>query len=190
VIQRRKVDSLAGRYHHPTRAAALPGDEFPAMKTLKVIILLTTMIAVSAVSIAVQASKASKPMSPRSAVLSLYKQHKKRSPFFQTKSRALVDRYFDKALADLIWHMPNSADEVGPLDGDPLYNAQDMKITNFVIHKPTFIDDNANVIVTFRNFGKRQEIKFLLASRPTGWKITNIKYDDGTDLIGILRSGQ
>jgi hypothetical protein len=34
-----------------------------------------------------------------------------------------------------------------------------------------------------------QEMKFLLASRKSGWKITNIKYDDGTDLIGILKSG-
>jgi len=32
-----------------------------------------------------------------------------------------VDRYFDKNLADLIWNQPNSPDEVGPLDGDPLY---------------------------------------------------------------------
>jgi hypothetical protein len=60
----------------------------------------------------------------------------------------------DKELADLIWHMPNSPDEVGPLDGDPLYNAQDMKTTNFVIHKPTVTGETANVSVTFRNIAK------------------------------------
>src|SRR5688572_2866905 len=36
-------------------------------------------------------------------VADLYKQHDaKKGPFFQTKSRALVDKYFTKPLADLI----------------------------------------------------------------------------------------
>jgi hypothetical protein len=128
-------------------------------------------------------------MTPEQAVAALYRQHKKQSPFFQHRSRSLVDRYFDKDLADLIWNMPNPPDEVGPLDGDPLYNAQDMEIRNFVIHKATVTNGTATVLVTFTNIGKKQEVKFLLASRQSGWKITNIKYDDGTDLIGILKSG-
>jgi len=125
--------------------------------------------------------------SPLALVADLYRQHKKQSPFFQTKSRALVDRYFDKELADLIWNMPNSPDEVGPLDGDPLYNAQDMEIRNFVIHRPVMKNATATVLVSFINIGKKQEVKFLLASHPTGWKITNIKYDDGTNLVQILK---
>jgi hypothetical protein len=129
-------------------------------------------------------------MAPGQVVADLYRQHKTKSPFFQNKSRVLVDRYFDKDLADLIWNMPNSPDEVGPLDGDPLYNAQDMEIRSFVIHKATVTNGTATVLVTFTNIGKKQEVKFLLASRQAGWKITNIKYDDGTDLIGILKSGQ
>jgi len=126
-------------------------------------------------------------MTPRQVVDDLYRQHEKQSPFFQTKSRALVDRYFDKQLADLIWNMPNSPDEVGPLDGDPLYNAQDMEIKSFVIHQPTTKNGRATVLVTFTNIGKKQEVMFLLASRKSGWKITNIKYDDGTDLVQILK---
>ena len=130
-----------------------------------------------------------KQLSPEQLVADLYWQHKTRSPFFQHQSRSLLDRYFDQDLADRIWGIPNIPDEVGPLDGDPLYNAQDMEIRNFVIHKPTTTNGTATVLVTFTNFGKKQEVKFLLASRSAGWKITNIKYDDGTDLIGILKSG-
>ncbi len=126
-------------------------------------------------------------MTPEQTVAALYKQHEKQSPFFQTKSRSLVDRYFDKELADLIWNMPNSPDEVGPLDGDPLYNAQDMEIKSFVIQPATMKSGTATVLATFTNFGKKQEVKFLLASLPAGWKITNIKYDDGTDLVRILK---
>ena len=127
--------------------------------------------------------------SPQGLVADLYRQHKKQSPFFQKKNRSLVDRYFDKELADLIWNIPDSPDEVGPLDGDPLYNAQDMEIRNFVINKPIVTNGKTTVLVTFTNIGKKQEVKFLLVSRPAGWKITNIKYDDGTDLIGILQTG-
>jgi len=160
------------------------------MKTTQLIFILAIVIGTVCSSATGQRrAKSIKQMTPEQVVADLYRQHQKKSPFFQNKSRSLVDRYFDKALADLIWHLPNSPDEVGPLDGDPLYNAQDMEIRNFVIHKAMVINGTATVLVSFTNIGKKQEVKFLLASRQFGWKITNIKYDDGTDLIGILKSG-
>ena len=158
------------------------------MKILKPIIVTVMVMAVVCFSAVGQPPLKPIPkVTPEQAVAALYKQHKKVSPFFQTKSRALVDRFFDKELADLIWNMPNTPDEVGPLDGDPLYNAQDMEIKSFVIHPATVTNGTATVLVTFTNIGKKQEVKFLLISRQAGWKITNIKYDDGTDLIGILK---
>ena len=40
-------------------------------------------------------------VAPDTIVKDLYKQHDaQKSPFFQTKNRALVDKYFDKNLAD------------------------------------------------------------------------------------------
>jgi hypothetical protein len=158
------------------------------MKTLKpIVIVLMVMELVCPSNAGQRRSTSIVRMTPEQAVAALYKQHKKASPFFQHKSRALVDRYFDKELAELIWNIHNPPDEVGPLDGDPLYNAQDMEIKNFVIHPGAITNGNATVLVTFTNIGKRQEVKFLLISRPAGWKITNIKYDDGTDLIGIIK---
>jgi len=158
------------------------------MKILKPIIVTAMVMVVVCFSAAGQRRSTSiVRMTPEQAVAALYKQHKKASPFFQHKSRALVDRYFDKELADLIWNIPNTPGEVGPLDGDPLYNAQDMEIKSFVIHPATISDGTATVLVTFTNIGKKQEVKFLLVSRQAGWKITNIKYDDGTDLIGIIK---
>ena len=72
-------------------------------------------------------SRASRKLSPKALVADLYRQHnQKHSPFFQTRSRARVDQYFTKLLADLIWKDAHgSKGEVGALDGDPLYNAQD-----------------------------------------------------------------
>src|SRR5688572_14184700 len=70
-------------------------------------------------------------------VADLYKQHDaKKSPFYQTKNRALVDKYFTKQLADMIWKgAVESAGEIGALGADPLYDAQDTEIKNFAVGK-------------------------------------------------------
>src|SRR5437764_12620530 len=78
--------------------------------------------------------------SPGALVADLYKAHRrKRSPFFQTRSRALLYKYFEKSLADMIWKdAVSSKGEVGAIDGDPLYDAQDMEIKHFAIAKPRY----------------------------------------------------
>jgi hypothetical protein len=164
------------------------------MKTLQSIILVAGLFLSASYSSGAQsAAKAVRPTSPNALVIELYRQSgKNRSPFFQTKSRALVDKYFDRHLGDLIWKDAiTSKGEVGALDGDPLYNAQDMEIKNFVVHKPTVANGTAQVKVSFENFGKKEEIVFLLSSKnkSAGWKITNIKYSDGSDLLGIFKGG-
>ena len=162
------------------------------MKILKSTLLLAALL-LGSNQWAHSAAKVTKQTSPDALVTELYRQSgRKHSPFFQTKSRALVDKYFEKHLADLIWKDAiTSKGEVGALDGDPLYNAQDTEIKNFVIHKATVENGAAEVKVSFENFGKKEEIVFLLSSktRLAGWKILNIKYPDGSDLLGILKGG-
>src|SRR5437762_8328257 len=98
--------------------------------------------------------------SPGALVADLYKAHRrKRSPFFQTRSRALLYKYFEKGLADLIWKdATTSKGEVGVIDGDPLYDAQDMEIKAFAIGKPAYENGKAKVAVTFTNFGEQKKI--------------------------------
>src|SRR5436190_22536078 len=96
--------------------------------------LLATMLLIMFVSccFAATASAQSDAVAARAIVSNLYAA--KTSPFSQTKNRALVDKYFTKELADMIWKDAiTSKGEVGAIDGDPLYNAQDMKIRNLVI---------------------------------------------------------
>src|SRR5437762_14284294 len=102
--------------------------------------------------------------SPGALVADLYKAHRrKRSPFFQTRSRALLYKYFEKSLADMIWKdAVSSKGEVGVIDGDPLYDAQDMDIKNFAIGKAVFEDGKARLTVSFDNFGQKQSIIFVL----------------------------
>lgn len=151
-------------------------------------LLFITLACSLCASVSAMTQARARRTSPDKFVASLCQQHKVRSPFFQTRSRALLDRYFDKTLANLILQDAiRSRGEVGALDGDPLFNAQDMEIKKFDIHHPTYREGIADVVVSFENFGQKKEITFILAPRRNDWRVTNIKYDDGADLLGILQ---
>ena len=128
-------------------------------------------------------------MSPNALVADLYKVHQqKRSPFFQTRSRALLYKYFTKSLADMIWKDAiKSKGEVGAIDGDPLYDAQDMQIRNFLIKKARYEEGRALVDVTFENLGQKQTIMFILINGRTGWRIHDIVYSEGRTLGSELK---
>jgi len=97
------------------------------MKTIKLLIITGLIVVSSGIVSQAQRQTSARKMSPEQLVSDLYRQHKQRSPFFQTRSRALLDKYFTRELAGLIWQdARSSGDEVGALDGDPLFNAQDM----------------------------------------------------------------
>ena len=84
--------------------------------------------------------------SPEALVSDLYKQ--KNSPFFQTKDHGLVNKYFADRLAQLIWKdAVTSKGEVGALEADPLYDAQDFDIKKFSLRKSKSEKDSAEVIV-------------------------------------------
>jgi hypothetical protein len=132
----------------------------------------------------------SQPAPAEILVAELYKQHDaKRSPFFQTKDRALVDKYFTKNLADLIWKdAVNSAGEVGALDADPLYDAQDVDIKNFRVASADIKSDKATVAVTFTKLGEKKALTYSLTLVKDSWKISDINYGRKETLITWLSS--
>jgi hypothetical protein len=107
---------------------------------------------------------------------------------FEAKGKRYIYKFFDQKLADLIWKdiTETPEGEVGNLDFDPLYNAQDTGITHFQISRPMEAGDTATVLVTFRNFGKRTSVKFELHKISEGWRISNINYGEKTDLVTLL----
>lgn len=127
--------------------------------------------------------------SPDSVVRDLYRIHNDgRGHVFEAKGKKYIYKFFDQKLADLIWKNISETPEgeVGNLDFDPLYNAQDTKITNFQIGKPVMTGDEATVVVSFRNFNQRTTIKFETVKGNDGWKISNVVYGGDSDLIKIL----
>jgi hypothetical protein len=131
---------------------------------------------------------------PDVVVKDLYAAQKAGSgPFSQAKSRALVDRYFTKDFADLIWKDAVAAKgEVGAIDFDPLYNAQDTEITAFKIGKPMYGEgnlDGADVPVTFRNMGKDETVLFRLERNSQRvWRIGDIYYPSNPQSSSSLKA--
>jgi hypothetical protein len=163
----------------------LPGTE--TMRTISFSLIPLLVILGSLFSHAAQ--KAQPTNSPDSIIRELYRVHNNgKGGIFEAKGKKYIYKFFDQKLADLIWKdiTQTPEGEVGSLDFDPLYNAQDTGITNFQIGKPMVEGDKSTVLVSFRNFGQRTRIKFEMHNGKEGWRIGNVIYGDKSDLIKIL----
>jgi hypothetical protein len=162
---------------------------------MRIKIALLTALYLASGSIGVAQSK-TEAIAPNVIVKNLYAAHKAGSgPFFQTKGRAIVDEYFTKDLADLIWKDAVAANgEVGAIDFDPLYGSQDPQITAFTIMETGWggddkfgAADKAVVQVTFKNYGKDEMVSFQFQQgKDKNWKIYDIRYPNGEMLKNIL----
>lgn len=159
---------------------------------IKSLIIIALLLAFTSISFA-QAKKA-KPLNPNVIITNLYKAQEAGSgPFFQYKSRVVIDKYFTKDLADLIWNDAVEAKgEVGKLEFDPLYGVQDNTHTNFVVMDTGWGGDakfgpadEAVVQVTFKLEGKERMVSFRFHQQKNKqWKIYDIRYPgDGDDMF-------
>src|ERR1051326_4411532 len=157
----------------------------------RLFLVITALACASVLQVHAQ-PRSTSPKTPEALVADLYQARKqKRGPFFQTRSRALVDKYFARSLGDLIWKdARTSKGEVGVIDGDPLYEAQDMEIKKFAIGKSVSEGDKATVPVTFENFGEKKTINFMLIKGATGWRIQDIDYGGGRTLVSEFKDSR
>ena len=156
------------------------------MKTFGLVLLLLFVIPNAA--LATQAKRAA-ASTPDAVVRELYRVHRKGyGRVFVKEGRKLQERFFDANLAGLIWKdlTETPQDEVGRLDFDPLYNAQDIHITRFRVGAAALEGDKATVLVTFNNYDRKENLKFSMVKTATGWKISNIDYGEGFNLLKIL----
>jgi len=126
---------------------------------------------------------------PETVVKELYRVHKNGyGHVFEKQGRKLQQKFFDQKLAALIWKdlTQTPEGEVGNLDFDPLYNAQDTQIKSFRVGASAIKGDTATVPVTFMNYDQKVKIDFRLVNTKAGWKISNIVYSGDSDLVKIL----
>ena len=156
------------------------------MKTPGAVLLF---LACSLFAATVAAQKAQPASTPDAVVRELYRVHRNGyGHVFEKTGRKLQQKYFDAKLAGLIWKDLTETPEgdVGNLDFDPLYNAQDFQIRNFVVGAASVTGDKASVPVSFTNAGRKERLKFSLVKEGGVWKISNIDYGEGSDLVKIL----
>ncbi len=160
--------SSRSRYRYITFMRSLP---------FLLVTVLTTTIA------------AATDLMPKDLVAQFYQAHRSsHDPLVETQ---LLGHYFDAPLLKLYLRDQREAKgEVGRLDGDPLYNAQDMQISNFSISPPETAKGETHVSVRFKNIGKPTRIVYVLTHTNTGWRISDIRYDDGSSLKKILQADQ
>ena len=127
--------------------------------------------------------------SAKKVVTDLYSAHRgKADPLQYPASKKLLGDYFEKGLLSLfLKDQSESKGEVGKLDFDPLYDAQDLDLKDFSIAVVTEQKDSAEVAASFKNMGTSEKIVFLLSNTAQGWRITDIKYSDSRTLKGILK---
>jgi hypothetical protein len=167
------------------------------VRTLRfpLILLLVTSVCLGCAA-AAAAQTGAAAATPDAVVRELYRVHKNGyGHVFEKEGRKYQQKFFDKQLADLIWKDLTETPEgdVGNLDFDPLFNAQDTKITNFRVGAPSVEGDRATVLVTFNNFGRPNKLTFRMHKTSEGWKVANIFYHgngDDFDLVKILSTPQ
>ena len=141
------------------------------------------------------ANMAAQETGPDAVVSDLYKVHAEefRTSRFRImggKDRKLLDKFFDKNLADLIWKdLTTHVGEVGVLDFDPFYNAQDADIKNLKVSPAVVNGDTAESTVTFTNYGKKEKLIYTLVKQNGSWKISNINYGEGNTLLKFFEEG-
>jgi hypothetical protein len=130
---------------------------------------------------------------PDAVLREVYKVHgedfkENRDRILNEKSRKYLDKYFDKNLSGLIWKdLTSNSDEVGVLDFDLFYNAQDAQIRNLTVGRPTIQGDRSTVPVSFNNFGQKETLVYTLVRENGSWKIADIKYKTGDTLLKYFK---
>ncbi len=165
----------------------------------KVILSLVVISCAAAAITAVQAQTGITPIPekleapvvsfPEATVNELYRAHRDGSgQVFEKQGRKLQQKFFDQKLAALIWKNLSETPEgeVGNLDFDQIYNSQDTQIKNFRVGSGTVKGNTATVPVTFMNYDQRVRLTFSLVNTKQGWKVSNISYGGGMDLVQIL----
>ncbi len=132
------------------------------------------------------------PDAPRTAadrlIRALYFEHnKKENPMRETKDRALIDQFFAKPVADLIWiDVKKSSSQINRSKTNLLFNAPDASIKKTWVLPAVIGGSRAIVYVTFENKAKPEEVRVDLQQVAGRWRITNMLYPNGQLLTQLL----
>lgn len=133
------------------------------------------------------------PDAPRSAadrlVRALYFEHsKKENPLLETKERTLIDQFFAKPTADLVWRDASTVpDKLNRTKTNPLFNAPNETIKKAWVLPAAVAGTRAVVYVTFERNTKPEEIRIDMQQIAGRWRIVDLLYPGGKRLTQLLQ---
>ncbi len=133
------------------------------------------------------------PDAPRSAadrlIRALYFEHRtKENPLLETKDRTLIDQFFTKSTADLIWRDARaSVRKLNRTTTNPLFNVSDNVVEKTWVLPAAVAGPRAVVYVTFLQRYKPVEIRIDMQQVAGRWRIVDMRYPDGQQLTQLLR---
>ncbi len=139
--------------------------------------------------IALPALSAAPNDSPQDLMRELYRIHDQgNGPLLDPAAGAARRLYFTESLAAALDQELNRPDsgEVGNLDFDPFYNAQDTEIGDLDFAVAKVSGHETFAIARFSNFGEPIEIIYRVIEGARGWRIDDIDYGDGRTLRKVL----
>lgn len=127
--------------------------------------------------------------SPQALMRELYRVHELgEGPLLRADADAQRRVFFTDSLAaalDQELNRPNS-DEVGNLDFDPFFYAQDFEISGLDFAVAKVSGTSTVALAHFSNYGKMVEIAYRVVQDQRGWRIDDIDYGEGVTLRKIL----
>jgi hypothetical protein len=133
---------------------------------------------------------------PDAVLNNIYEIHAKdfksnKDQFLDGKSRKMLDKFFDKNLANLIWKdLTTNKGEVGVIDFDLFYASQDPNIKNVKVSPAVIKGDSATDIVTFTDSGLKRTLVYNLVKENGSWKISDINYGNEGTLLKYFKDAQ
>jgi hypothetical protein len=96
--------------------------------------------------------------------------------------------YFDANLVSLI--LANQAcerrtGEACAIDFVLVFGLQDNQVTDLAVHAAD--KDGKHVPVRYGYGGQPRSLDFVMAKTVAGWRITDIRYPEGSSLVGLLK---
>lgn len=152
-----------------------------------------TSVTASPIDSTAMLAKRPSPDTPRSAadrlIRALYFEHsKKENPLLERKNRALIDQFFAKPTADLIWRDASTLPgKLKRLKANPLFNAPNEIVKKTWVLPAVVAGSRAVVYVTFERNTKSEEVRIDMQQTAGRWRITDMFYPDGKRLTQLLQ---
>ncbi len=129
------------------------------------------------------------PASPEGVVERFLEQHFNGDMGFtpenmQEKSGWLTDRL--KQRITRYFAQPTPGDEVPAIDGDPFTYSQEYPL-RFAVGKAKLVNSSAQVAVRFADAYRNHVVTYVLMRDGTHWKLDDLRYEDGTRLVRLLK---